>query len=83
MSNSYFRVNLMLKGLGAHLLPLTHASSLGNISAETLGNFTCSVEFGMCPVLRTLMSSHRIPLAGSVIRKQKGPLSTSATNCFL
>lgn len=83
MSNSYFRVNLMLKGLGAHLLGLTHASSLGNISAEALGNFTCSVEFGMCPVLRTLMSSHRIPLAGSVIRKQKGPLSTSATNCFL
>lgn len=54
MSNSYFGVNLVIQRFSVPVLGLTHIPSLDNASAETFGSFTCSVAFGMFPVLLTL-----------------------------
>lgn len=54
MSNGYLWVNLVIQRFNVSVLGLTHVLSLDNASAETAGSFTCSVEFGMFPMLLTL-----------------------------
>lgn len=87
MSNSYSGVNLVTRRFSAPVLLwfvffFPHIASLGKISAETFGSLSCPVGFGKFPTTGGWLVQAQDSLSW-VCRLETGPLSTSATNCYL